>query len=131
MQKTDCVDANEGVHMVRFHVRVMHWCMRCRTRLGSTPILCDCDVRFQCKYNIPFPDITNRSRTSHHVNEPLASSDTLFLHIATLLSSQFQTRMKMYCRKSVDFDEVEEDVARAVEIRITISVWKNKRPPYH
>ena len=35
--------------------------------------------------------------------------------------------MKMYSRKSVDFDEVEEDVARAVEIRITISVWKNNQ----
>ena len=31
MQKMDCVDVNEGVHMVRFHVRVMHWCVRCHT----------------------------------------------------------------------------------------------------
>ena len=50
MQKMDCVDVNEGVHMVRFHVYVMHWCVRHRTGLGSTPILCNCDVRFQCKY---------------------------------------------------------------------------------
>ena len=42
MQKVDCVDANEGVHMVRFHVRAIHWCVR--TRLGSTSILCNCDV---------------------------------------------------------------------------------------
>ena len=28
MQKMDCVDVNEGVHMVQFHVRVMHWCVR-------------------------------------------------------------------------------------------------------
>ena len=31
MQKMDCVDVNEGVHTVRFHVRVMHWCMQCHT----------------------------------------------------------------------------------------------------
>ena len=39
-----------ALYMVRFHVRAMHWCMRCHTQLGSTPILCDCDVWFQCKY---------------------------------------------------------------------------------
>ena len=50
MQKMDCVDVNEGVHMVRFHVRGMHWYVWCHTWLGSTPILCDCDVWFQCKY---------------------------------------------------------------------------------
>ena len=44
MQKMDCVDVNEGVHMVRFHVHAMDWCVRCPTRLGSTPILCDCNV---------------------------------------------------------------------------------------
>ena len=27
MQKMDCVDVNEGVHMVRFHVPAMHWCV--------------------------------------------------------------------------------------------------------
>ena len=27
----DCVDVYEGVHMVQFHVRAMHWCVRCRT----------------------------------------------------------------------------------------------------
>ena len=27
MQKMDCVDVNEGVHMVRFHVHAMHWCV--------------------------------------------------------------------------------------------------------
>ena len=31
MQKMDCVDVNEGVHMVQFHVRAMHWCVRHRT----------------------------------------------------------------------------------------------------
>ena len=53
----DCVDVYEGVHMVRFHVRAMHWCVWCRTWMGSIPILCDCDVQFQwmwcafqCKY---------------------------------------------------------------------------------
>ena len=46
MQKMDCVDANEGVHMVQFHVRLMHWCEQCCTQLGSTPILCHCDVWF-------------------------------------------------------------------------------------
>ena len=25
MQKMDCVDVNEGVHMVQFHVCVMDW----------------------------------------------------------------------------------------------------------
>ena len=50
MQKMDCVDVNEGVHMVRFHVCAMDWCVRCRTGIGSTPILCNCDVQFQCKY---------------------------------------------------------------------------------
>ena len=50
MQKMDCVDVNEGVHIVQFHVRAMYWCVRCHTWLGSTPILCNCDVRFQCKF---------------------------------------------------------------------------------
>ena len=27
MQKMDCVDVNEGVYMVQFHVHVMHWCV--------------------------------------------------------------------------------------------------------
>ena len=31
MQKMDCVDVNDTVHMVRFHVCVMHWCVRHRT----------------------------------------------------------------------------------------------------
>ena len=50
MQKMDCVDVNEGVHMVRFHVHAMHWCAMSHMIRGSTPILCDRDVRFQCKY---------------------------------------------------------------------------------
>ena len=50
IQKMDCVDVNEGVHMVQFHVCAMDWCVWCHTRLGSTPILCDCDVWFQCKH---------------------------------------------------------------------------------
>ena len=32
MQKMDCVDANEGVHMVRFHVPAIHWCVRHRAQ---------------------------------------------------------------------------------------------------
>ena len=101
MWKMDCVGVNETIHMVRFHVCAMHWCVRCCTQLGSTPILCNCDVWFNVQFktfsmswynkkmqsqteritpceqnhsiasNIPFPDITNRSLTSHHVNEPL------------------------------------------------------------
>ena len=47
MQKMDCVDVNEAVHMVRFHVGAMDWCLRRCTGLGSTPILCNCDVQFQ------------------------------------------------------------------------------------
>ena len=27
MQKMDCVEVNEGVHMVQFHVCAMHWCV--------------------------------------------------------------------------------------------------------
>ena len=50
MQKMDCVDVNESVHMVWFHVCAMHWCVLCLTQLGSSPILCNCDVWFQCKY---------------------------------------------------------------------------------
>ena len=46
MQKMDCVVVNDTVHTVQFLVRVMHWCVRCRTRLGCTPILCDCDCVF-------------------------------------------------------------------------------------
>ena len=57
MQKMDCVVVNDTVHTMRFDVRAMHWCVRYRTRLGSIPILCDCDVRFQCKY------IANRIHT--------------------------------------------------------------------
>ena len=57
MQKMECVDVNGGVQMVRFHV----WCVRHRTWLGCTPILCNCDVRFQCKY------IANRIHTHRTV----------------------------------------------------------------
>ena len=31
MQKLDRVDVNEGVHMVRFHVCAMHWCVMSHT----------------------------------------------------------------------------------------------------
>ena len=43
MQKMDYVGVNEGVHMVWFQVRAMHWCVQCHKQLGSIPILCVCE----------------------------------------------------------------------------------------
>ena len=81
------VDVNNTVHTMRFHVRAIQGCVRRCTWMGTTPILCDCDMRFKYEYithriapceqndykshTIQF---LNRSRTqkkSHRVNEPL------------------------------------------------------------
>ena len=50
IQKLDCVVVNDTVHTVRFALCVMHTCVWCRTWMSSIPILCDCNVRLQCKY---------------------------------------------------------------------------------
>ena len=70
MWKMDCVGVNEGVHMVRFLMHAMHWCVRRCTQLGCIPFLCDCDVRFQWMRCAPKFTYTYKSHphSSHRVN---------------------------------------------------------------
>ena len=66
----------------------MHFCAWHRIQMGFTPILCDCDVRFQwmqCAFQCKYIAIASTS-ASHHVNKITKSHATFHFLIANRTS---------------------------------------------